>query len=393
MPTRYHLSRDAVLRRLEFPAVYHIPNDELYELDEGAFRFLEGCAGEDGCSGNDDPDFIRMCLAEGILATERQSRERAPVLQSPVPSLRYLELQITNACNLKCRHCYVSQAPRRELTVGQVRDVLDEFREMQGLRLMVTGGEPLVHSRFEEINALLSRYEVRRILFTNGILLTPGILRSLNFHEIQVSIDGMQKGHDLLRGAGSYSVAMRHVEEALAAGVQVSVATMIHSGNLDEFGQMDDLFRGLGVRDWTVDVPCSSESTEEAPVWALPPEVAGPYLRFGFGAGLHGDGEGYACGLHLAAVLPDGMIARCGFYSADPLGTISQGLHKAWKARLPVRLQELECAAAECPMLDTCRGGCRFRASCATDTKDPVTRRVHTGRDLYKCYAYGIMKA
>lgn len=387
---KYHLSRDVALKRIEFPAVYHIPKDELYQLDDEALLFLQGCAQGGGCLVDEDDGFVAMCIAEGILTTSERSVRRPDIRPSPVPSLRYLELQITNACNLRCSHCYVSQFPRRDLPPADVRAILREFEEMQGLRLMVTGGEPLMHSRFEEINDMLAGCEFRRVLFTNGISLRGSVLHRLNFHEVQVSVDGMDGGHDALRGEGSYRVVMRHIEEALAAGLQVSIASMVHRANLEEFEQMEDLFRRMGIREWTVDVPSPSGADGVYRAWWLPPEVAGRYMRFGYGAGLHGDGQGHACGLHLAAVMPEGTIARCGFFGGQPLGTIRDGLRNAWKRYRPLRLAELECGRTGCPVIDVCRGGCRFRA-CRAAGDECSSASGFTGRDPYKCHAYGII--
>ena len=111
-----------------------------------------------------------------------------------MPSLRYLELQITDRCNLRCRHCYIGENVPKELSVRQITEILKEFEEMQGLRLMITGGEPLLHSSFDALNDVLPDFLIRKVLFTNGLLLNKDLLRRLNVDEIQISIDGLEKG-------------------------------------------------------------------------------------------------------------------------------------------------------------------------------------------------------
>ncbi len=106
---KYFLSHGAALKWLETPCVYHIRNDELYELDMDSFEFLKKCS-ESGCSLQ-DKDFIDYCLKEGILTADMVYAKRPPLIKSPEPSLRYLELQITNKCNLRCRHCYINPPP------------------------------------------------------------------------------------------------------------------------------------------------------------------------------------------------------------------------------------------------------------------------------------------
>ncbi|MFA5353088.1 MAG: radical SAM protein [Thermodesulfovibrionales bacterium] len=385
---RYYLSEGAVLKRLETPSVYAVRTDEFYEMDEDAFGFLEACASSEGSDVQEkEREFVDYCLSEGIITASPVRVRRPPVRQSPVPSLRYLELQITDRCNLRCRHCYIGKPKNHSLTIAEIRRVLDEFEEMQGLRLLITGGEPLIHPHFEELNTLLPGYGFRKILFTNGLLLTEEVLKSLHVDEVQFSLDGMEHGHESLRGKGTFRQVMKKIEAALRTGMEVSIATMVHRENLHEFDEMDALFRGMGIRDWTVDLPCPSGNMLDNPLLCLPPEIGGGYLRYGFGEGLHGGGEGFACGYHLISVLADGSIAKCAFYGHDPLGTIQDGLWKAWLRMHHVSLAELECSDLSCPHLESCRGGCRYRAS--TQAMGEGTGRE---KDLYRCFAYGIIE-
>lgn len=375
---QYFLSRQAALKRLETPSVYQVGRDELYELDQESFRFLASCAAADGCAGPDTA-FTDYCIDEGLLTRERVSVARPSVEQAPEPSLRYLELQITSRCNLRCRHCYIGDTEAQELPVDQVRSVLREFERMQGLRVLLTGGEPLLHSRFDEINELLPDFFLRTVLFTNGLLLKPATLRRLKVHEIQVSIDGLQAAHDALRGPGTWESSMDGLRRALDAGFAASVSTMVHPAGLRDFDALDRLFRSLGVKEWAVDVPCPSGRMREHPDLAVAPSAGGALLGYGYGGGMHASGRGFGCGLHLMAVMPDGTAAKCTFYADRAVGKISEGLRSCWERVRPVRLERLACS---CEFLEACRGGCRYRAEVLEGPG---------GRDRYRCALYGVL--
>ena len=404
---RYYLSRNAVLKWLEEPSLYHIRKDDLYELDSASFSFLKKCMTDTGCA-SPDREFINYCLQEGLITHKRPVAKKPAVKRSPLPSLRYLELQITDRCNLRCRHCFIGDSdsskdvhPRRvsfqkegkgkltddsaehhynELSVPQIRTVLKEFEHMQGLRVLITGGEPLLHRKFMLINDMLPRFSVRKVLFTNGLLLNNTIAKNLHVEEIQVSIDGLEAAHDSLRGKGTFRSALKAVEIALGAGLEVSVATMVHAKNVRDFGKMDRLFKKIGIKDWTVDIPCIvGRLRENADLW-ITPKRGGTFLRYGFGAGLHAGSSGFGCGLHLMAVMANGTLAKCTFFSDKFVGTIQDGLGKCWKKIKPVKLEELSC---DCGHIEECRGGCRYRAFLSGNIK---------GKDLYKCYSYGKMK-
>jgi radical SAM protein with 4Fe4S-binding SPASM domain len=378
MLMNYFLARRAVLKLLETPSVYQITKDELYELDNESFRFLKTCATEQGCSSK-DCGFIDYCVDESLLITERAFLQRPPLIQSPVPSLRYLELQITDACNLRCRHCYIDSASSKELSLEQIRNVLKEFEEMQGLRVLITGGEPLIHSQFDKLNEMLPEFFLRKVLFTNGVMLQKEILKTLKVDEIQVSIDGLESAHDAIRGSGNFKRTLDAVKLALDAGFDVSISTMIHRANLGDFDSMERLFRSMGIKDWTVDVPCMTGRLKKNSELHVSPEEGGKYLGYGYGGGLHASVQGYGCGYHLMAVLADGSIAKCTFYRDQALGTTRGGLREAWAKMQPVRLEDLLCA---CDYVEVCRGGCRYRAEQLTGKG---------GKDPFRCTLYGII--
>jgi radical SAM protein with 4Fe4S-binding SPASM domain len=374
----FHLTRQTALKWLETPSVYQIARDELHELDDDSFRFLTSCTADGGCDTRDSA-FIDYCLEEGILTREPVMVKRPDLRPSPDPSLRYLELQVTSRCNLRCKHCYIGDSAPAELSAAQIRSTLKEFEEMQGLRVLITGGEPLLHSRFDEINEMLPDLFLRKVLFTNGVLLRKDMLARLKVHEIQVSIDGMRAAHDSLRGPGTFDIALDTIRRALDTGFDVSVSTMVHSGNLKDFDALEEQFRSLGIKEWAVDVPCVTGRMKAHDGLIVGPEEGGRYLGYGFGGGMHSTGPGYACGLHLMAVLPDGKAAKCTFYGDRAVGTISEGLRTCWERVRPIKLENLDC---RCDFLEACRGGCRYRAELLDHAQ---------GRDLYRCALYGVI--
>ena len=374
----YYLARRAVLKWIEVPSVYQIAKDELYELDTDSFRFMRECSSEGGCSSKDGA-FIDYCVDEGLLTKERALVQRPALKRAPEPSLRYLELQITDACNLRCKHCYISDGARCELPAEKVRALLKEFEEMQGLRVLITGGEPLLHGHFNEINEMLPGFFFRKVLFTNGVLLKKDLLNTLKVDELQVSIDGLEQAHDRLRGAGSHKLAMEAVKRSLDAGFDVSISTMAYRGNLDDFDSLERLFKEMGIKDWTVDVPCLTGRLKDNRELSISPEEGGKYLGYGYGAGLHSSGQGYGCGLHLMSVMADGKTAKCTFYRDAAVGSADEGLMAAWRKIRPIRLSELAC---DCEYLEVCRGGCRYRAELLEGKG---------GKDRYRCTLYGII--
>ncbi len=362
------LSDGCILRRLESPVIYNTHRDQMYEVDEEALKFLESCDGSLKLSRvpGEARELVEYALEEGILETRWQARRReVRVTQPPfLPSLRYLLVHITDRCNLRCKHCYLAGGSERELSLSEFEGLVAEFEAMGGLKLMVSGGEPLLHSRFREMLDVLRPCQVRVVLLSNGTLLdreTVGLLEGV-VDEVQVSLDGMREGHDRLRGNTAFQRAVEGIKTLREAGIQVSISTMVTSYNTGEFEALKQLLEDLDVTQWGVDVPCRAGGlTEYLPELETASRILSSY---GFGGGVHESTGDYTCGSHLCAVMPDGNICKCGFFADRPVGSLEEGLETGWQrvcGEYLWRLDELE-ECRDCRILEECRGGCRYRA-------------------------------
>ncbi len=372
------------VKNLEVPYLYHLDNDELYELNDDGRDFLLRCDGS--AKGGDltgDGRFVRFCLKEGLLELLPRLD---PVAVRPgngaTPSLRYLELQLTRRCNLACRHCYLGTPRPEELALEDALAIARQFEEMGGLRLLISGGEPLLYPHLREFIEESTELKLRRVLLTNGTLINEKNAPWLAVEEIQFSLDGWQEGHDMLRGAGAFAGVMAGIGAAREAGIPVSIATMVHRGNLGEFERLKGFVEEIKAREWGIDILCMAGALAENRELAVPYAAAAPLMAYAFGGGYHGPSDGFACGRHLMTVTPAGMAVKCGFYEDKPLGDARLGLRPCWLKLDHLPLASLDCKG--CPFLEACAGGCRFRADhplgpdramCAFYGIDPDTRR------------------
>ncbi|MGB9617080.1 MAG: radical SAM/SPASM domain-containing protein [Desulfomonilaceae bacterium] len=356
------LSPDCSLKRLEKYYVYHIAHDDLYEVNEDGFRFLESCeTGEQSKDIEPDPDFVEYCIEEGLLVQGPVvHRRRVWAEAAPVPSLRYLEWLVTRKCNLKCAHCYLGESTDVEFPRELIDPLLSQFSGMQGLRVLVSGGEPTVYRHFQFLNDIIDQYPLRFVLLTNGFTLDASLAKRLKFHEVQISLDGMKRGHEAIRGEGTFSRALQAMESVKAAGLDLSVATMVHRENLSEWDEMQALVERYGVKEWNIDYPCKRGRWELHPDLYVEETIAAARMKYGFGGSYHGTDHGWTCGRHLAAVLPPGDVCRCALYSDVVVGHVTTGLREAWRRVQHIPISETACNG--CVHADECGGGCRYRA-------------------------------
>ncbi len=385
----YPRLKNCVLRAGEGYFLYNYVEDVVYELDLEALELLRRFTGKNSlealaCEFGEGKvrEVVEYLLGEGCLVDEHN--EDAPqsfIVEHFTPSLRYLQLHITERCNLACRHCYLGEKSCIDLPRELAFKAVEEFSRF-GWKLLITGGEPMLSPYFWELVSFASQLGVRLVVLTNGTLISEATAKRLaeHVHEVQISLDGIKHGHEALRGEGSFAKTLRGIEAA-AKYMRVSIATMIHRENLKEFPQLEKLIKSLGVEEWSLDVPSPKGSLLEN-AELLPPleEAARIYSKYGFSSGVHEGSAEYACGAHLCSVNVKGEVTKCGFFEHG-MGNLAEiSLKEGWKRIVESYLPKLsELACADCKYLSACRGGCRFRALSEGD---------FLGKDSFLCLLY-----
>lgn len=374
------LSDNFIPKILEKYYLFDKKNDELYELSESAFNFvLSFKDGKDLSEINGNKSFIKNLLKLSILEESDKIKKRNFILNKPpIPTLRYLEIQLTSKCNLKCKHCYQGEKNDLELPFSALKNILNDFVYFQGLRILLSGGEPLLYSNFKELNLFLKNYPAYVVLITNGVLLNKIPLAQIrNIDEIQVSLDGMEYGHNILRGEGTFEKVISGVKRIKEkTDKKISFATMVHNKNISEFKNMNKLIKSLGAKEWGIDYPVLTGFFEKNRDLYPDIDSAIKVMKYRFGASYHSTEEDndYACGVHTMTLLPNGHFVPCGFYPSKIFGNIKEGLKIALKNRSFFKLLDIsECK--DCNYIITCRGGCRFRAGDLTK-KDQLMCKI-----------------
>ena len=185
---------------------------------------------------------------------EAVARHREDLKQSP--RLRWLFFEITDRCNLKCRHCGSScTAEGQALTTEDIERTLRTLQQHPDKpAVCLTGGEPMMHPDFFEIARLVKEMGFSWGMTTNATLIDDAAaekLREAGMSTVSVSLDGMESSHDSLRQKdGAWRLALRGLEALQKAGSRPQVTTVLHQGNFDDIEPMYDLLCGMGITSW-----------------------------------------------------------------------------------------------------------------------------------------------
>lgn len=160
--------------------------------------------------------------------------------------------EVTYACNLKCRHCYVSSEQRPELSTEQVRVVLDQLADNGCLFLTLSGGEPFTRKDIFDIASYANRKGFAVRIFTNGTLITPEIankIANLNLLEVGISLYGaVASTHEAITAVpGSFKRSVRALKLLRERNVKTVVKFTLMKPNVREFEAVRLLAKELGA--------------------------------------------------------------------------------------------------------------------------------------------------
>jgi MoaA/NifB/PqqE/SkfB family radical SAM enzyme len=140
-------------------------------------------------------------------------------------------LFINDNCNLACKHCIVYRATNPNIkSYKQIEEEL-VFSYRSGARFVdFEGGEPtLWHDGDKDLNSLIRLS--KSIGFYSATITTNGVLpfAGSEADSIWVSLDGLGRYHDDIRGNGVFELVIKNIAEAHHP--QISINMVINSHN------------------------------------------------------------------------------------------------------------------------------------------------------------------
>lgn len=129
----------------------------------------------------------------------RRTRGR---LTGKLRSLPILALHVHTACNCRCVMCDIwkANAERRDISERALARHVADIRSLRVRRVMLTGGEPLLHANLWALCDRVRAEGIRLTLVTTGLLLethAAAVARSID--DVVVSLDGPAPIHDRIR--------------------------------------------------------------------------------------------------------------------------------------------------------------------------------------------------
>jgi len=170
--------------------------------------------------------------------------------------------EVTQACELACKHCRADAQPRRhpdELSTAEGKALLDQAREFgDGQLVVLSGGDPLAREDLPELIDYGTEQGLRMTLTPSGTnSLTRDRLAELDeagLRRLALSIDGGDsESHDTFRGeSGSFEATMAAAEAARDLDIPLQINTTVCAETVEQLPAIRDLVADLDAVLWSV---------------------------------------------------------------------------------------------------------------------------------------------
>ncbi|MFC1484932.1 thio(seleno)oxazole modification radical SAM maturase SbtM [bacterium] len=318
-----------------------------------------------------------------------------------------IQWHITNACDLKCKHCY-DRTKRSNLSLEQGYKIIDDLVEFCVTKnvkghVCFTGGNPFLSKDFFEFYQYATDQG-----FTTSILGNPvskDLLEKLfNIQKpqyFQVSLEGLREHNDFIRGEDHFDNVMGFLDVLKKFDCSSAVMLTLTKENIDQVLNLAEIlkhkadhftFNRLSMVGEGANLYLPSKEEYKAFLNKYIDAVSNEYQNLGFkdnlinielrnkGLQLFDGCTGFGCGaaFNFVAVLPDGEAHACRKFPSKIGNVFENSIKEIYDSELANKYRKGFESCNKCIIRHVC-GGC---LSTAYNSEQDITE----GRDPYCFY-------
>ncbi len=337
---------------------------------------------------------VDRAIQKGLLLTPESLIKRDPcfisnpnaVTGQPCKALNFtLQWHVTQACDLRCKHCY-DRSARSELALDQGLRILDDLRSFCRTKhvhghVTFSGGNPLLYPHFRELYRAASENG-----FSLAILGNPALKSQIQEIEqisplsfFQVSLEGLKGHNDSIRGPGHFERTISFLEILKDLNIYSMVMLTLTKDNIDQviplaeylrnranhftFNRLSQVGEGANLRIPTRDeyhafLKDYIEAANSNPVMGLKDNLIN-ILHYEQGIKTTGGCTGFGCGaaFNFLTLLPDGEVHACRKFPSLLGNIFEHSLYDIYDSETSRRYRTGSASCNSCPVKPSC-GGC-----------------------------------
>lgn len=301
-------------------------------------------------------------------------------------------IHVTDRCNMDCIGCYSRTSlrnHRKDMTLDEIKEVLNQFKEHGIHRVVISGGEPMLRQDIAQIVSHGKKLGFEMAMISNGSFLIPSeTMRELDY--LSFSVDVMSKKQNQLNRVMHKENLLENIKTARATGVYVNGIVTLNAFNVDN---LEPYFEMSEEYDFPITFSIFHSTEEESKPFLLKDDQLRrlvdqcvdslPELIEGFSS--FDDifcRESCGAGKTNLSIDASGNLSPCHMLHNISVGNVLENKDEAWK-NLQNFWNQL-CTPSECSACEYfafCGAGCKARALLTGDGKgkDPYC-------EMYKSY-------
>lgn len=397
--TMYYFSKNVII---EENIIRKRRVDESYEISSDLFEIMYSWALGDKINLEDiNVDTAKFLIDEDII-TNVENMYNPICFPKDRVSTKRIFVQLTDRCNLKCKHCYAEGSPNNcsNIDLKCLISFLENAIKKGVNQIDFTGGEIFLYKNLFGLLDFLENRPVTTNLFTNLVLCNESCIEKLTkyncIRKIITSLDyfSPQLHNEFRQGEFAYERTMNAINILKKHQINVSINTIVLDDNHEEIEKLSQFFEERGIEVVIDNLIWEGRATHFANSKNFKKNarfLAG-ILQKKFGNScletLDEKFESGNCGIgeNLMYISSNGEIALCpSLVGVFPIGNIDSmkfsDANKSKNEAARVLTKLTDCENSDCLVMKSCKGGCRARAYHMTKKMDSI--------DEISCYRYG----
>ena len=162
------------------------------------------------------------------------------------PRLNAIQFELTSRCNERCIYCYIPNAKKNaggDMPIEKVFSIIDEFAEMGGLHVTLSGGEVFMHKDVIRIMQYCREKDMMISILSNLIALRDEqipFIKESNISLLQTSLYSMTPEiHDTITTVkGSFAKTKAAIEKLVAADIPIQISCPVMKANCKGYAEV-----------------------------------------------------------------------------------------------------------------------------------------------------------
>lgn len=176
--------------------------------------------------------------------------------------VNFLWLELTNACNLECIHCYANSGPNEgkndSLSSEDYRNVIIDANNKGCKEIQFIGGEATLHKDLPQFIELAIDLGYTFIEIYTNLMYIPSqlmtIIKNNNIHIATSLYSSVPATHDLITTrSGSWLKTVSNIQKLVGNNIPCRVGIVEMDQNADHISDTIEFIKDLGITDFHVD--------------------------------------------------------------------------------------------------------------------------------------------